>query len=56
MQQILVDLIALVAVFFLARMFYRSAIASRRNKEAACNGCGTCDAVRKETMPTDGPH
>lgn len=53
MQQILVDLIALAAVFFLGRMFYRSVIASRRSKEAACNGCGTCEAARKEIVSTD---
>jgi hypothetical protein len=61
MQQILVDVIALVAVLFLVRLLYRSFTASRRSKQAACNGCGTCDAARKDVpakggvlLPTDG--
>ncbi len=61
MQQILVDVIALAAVLFLARLIYRSFTASRRSKQAACNGCDTCDAARKEApskseilLPTDG--
>lgn len=47
MQQIVVDVIALAAVLFLARMIYRSFTASRRSKQAACNGCGTCEAGSK---------
>ena len=54
MQQILVNLIALIAVLFLARMIYRGFTASRRNKQAVCNGCGTCDSAQSKTANLGG--
>ena len=54
MQQILVNLIALAAFLFLARMVYRSFMTSRRSKQAACNGCGTCEAAKSKALPNAG--
>mgnify|MGYP001764768933 CR=1 FL=1 len=53
MQQILVDIVVLLAVAFVARMIYRNVTASRRAKqEAACPGCGACAASQNGT-PVD---
>jgi len=53
MQQIIVNIVALLAALFVARMVYRSVTASRRAKqEAACSGCGTCEAAEKTSTST----
>ncbi len=59
MQQILVNIAAVAAALYLARLFYRSFTASRRSKQTGCNSCGACEAAKKDApagmgiSPTD---
>ncbi len=54
MQQILVNVVALAAAVYLARLFYRSFTASRRSKQAGCNSCGNCGAAEKDALAGKG--
>ncbi len=54
MQQILVNIAAVAAALYLARLFYRSFTASRRSEKAGCNSCGSCGAAQKEAPAGQG--
>ena len=48
LKQIIVDIVALGAALFLAGSIYRSVSASRKSKQAACPGCGACEASKTD--------